>query len=58
MWDDAPDNAATLVVSAPTPGALYSSLATSEPVKAWLRPLVRLGLGIDIAGRSKYRNFN
>lgn len=56
MWDDAPDNAATLVVSAPTPGALYSSSATSEPVKAWLRPLV--WLGIDIAGRSNYSNFN
>lgn len=56
MWDDAPDNAATLVVSTPTPGALYSSLATSETVKAWLRPLVRLG--IDIAERTNYSNFN
>lgn len=56
MWDDAPDNAATLVVSAPTPGALYSSFATSETVKAWLRPLV--WLGIDIVGRSNYSNFN
>lgn len=56
MWDDAPDNVATIIVSAPTPGALNSSLATSESVKAWLRPLV--WLGIDIAGRSKYSNFN